>query len=98
MRALVMEVYSQLSSDLVYAFKDYKVKEKKFEKDKLFTGRYMYAVIIIVVTYYDEIYMSMAVCCTQADVNNVLLHSLYICILTLVYDPLSIFFFYTYIR
>ena len=55
MRALVMEVYSQLSSDLVSAFKDYKVKEKKFEKDKLFTGRYMYTVIIIVITYYDEI-------------------------------------------
>ena len=72
MRALVIEVYSQLSSDLVRAFKDYKVKEKKFEKDKLFTGRYMYTVIIIVITYYDEIDMSMAVCWTQADVNNVL--------------------------
>ena len=57
MRALVIEVYGQLTSDLVHAYKDYKVKEKKFEKDKLFTGIYIYIynvvnMMLILVLYY----------------------------------------------
>lgn len=38
MQAITLEIYSQLCQDLLKASKDYKSKEKKFEKDKLLHG------------------------------------------------------------